>query len=187
MINQSVKTKSFLESKRVILRPLSQQDVNETYLSWLNDPEVNRFNSHAIFPYSKEELIRYVASSSKDRSKVILAIMDKTTKRHIGNVTLQNIDWVTRSAEFAILIGEKIQWGKGIGAEVGKLIVDYGFNHLGLHRIWCGTSSDNIGMQKVAKRIGMKREGLRRDAMFKSGRWVNIIEYGILHSEFERG
>lgn len=179
--------KPFVEGKRILLRPLSRRDVNEMYLSWLNDPEVNRFNSHAIFPYSKEELTRYVAGSSKDRSKVILAIVDKTTKRHIGNVTLQSIDWVARSAEFAILIGEKTKWGKGIGVEVGKLIVSYGFDHLGLHRIWCGTSSENIGMQKVAERIGMKREGLRRDAMFKIGKWANIIEYGILQSEFEKG
>ena len=177
----------FLEGQRIILRPLSVKDISSTYHSWLNDPEVNRFNSHAIFPYTKGELLLYVKSVSRDRSKVILAIIDRKTDKHIGNVALQSIDWVGRSAELAILIGEKTQWGKGIGVEVGKLIVNYGFNRLGLHRIWCGTSSDNIGMQKIAERTGMKREGVRRDAMFKNGRWVNIIEYGILQSEFEQG
>lgn len=177
---------NFLEGKKIILRPLSIRDVSETYLSWLNDPEVNRYNSHAIFPYTIEQLENYVKGIDS-KSKVILAICDKKSHRHIGNAALQNIDWVARSAEFAVLIGEKQHWKKGIGEETGRLLVNYGFTRLNLRRIHCGTSSENIGMQKLAVRVGMKKEGVRRDAIYKNGRWVNIIEYGILQSEFEKG
>lgn len=183
MTNDLSKTKPFLEGKRILLRPLSRRDINETYLSWLNDPEVNRFNSHAIFPYSKEELIEYVTCSSQDLSKVILAICDKKMRRHIGNVTLQCIDWIARSAEFSILIGDIKFWKKGIGTEIGHCIFEYGFNKLNLNRIYCGTSSDNAAMCRLALKLGMKQEGRRRQAAFKNGRYVDIFEYGALRAD----
>lgn len=176
---------NFLEGKKIILRPLSVKDVSETYLSWLNDPEVNRYNSHAIFPYSIEQLERYVKGID-NTSKVVLAICDKKSHRHIGNAALQGIDWITRSAEFAILIGEKQYWRKGIGEEAGRLLVDYGFTCLNIHRIHCGTSSQNVGMQKLAIKLGMRKEGRRRDAVFKHGRWDDVIEYGILDVELKK-
>lgn len=164
----------------MVLRPLENSDISERYISWLNDPEVNQFNSHAIFPYTKEELLSYVKSASRDRTKVILAIIDNKTQRHLGNIALQSIDWIARSAEFAILIGEKEYWSKSVGGEAGQLIVRYGFDRLNLHRIYCGTSSENIGMQKLAIKLGMKEEGRRKDAMFKNGRYVDVMEYGIV-------
>lgn len=176
---------NFLEGKKISLRPLTIRDVSKTYLSWLNDPEVNRYNSHAIFPYTIEQLERYIRGID-NTSKVVLAICDNKSHLHIGNAALQNIDWITRSAEFAILIGEKNYWKKGIGEEAGKLIVGYGFTRLNLHRIHCGTSSENIGMQKLAVKLGMRKEGERRDAMFKHGRWADVVEYGILDVEFKK-
>lgn len=178
-------TKAFFSGKTIELRPLTLKDISEKYLGWLNDPEINRFNSHAIFPYTIEQLKDYVKGIDV-KSKVVLAIIDKKTKKHIGNISLQNIDWVARSAEFAILIGEKEFYGKGIGEEAGQLIVDYGFIRLNFNRIHCGTSSENIGMQKLAGKLGMKQEGKRRQAMFKNGKFVDIIEYGILKIEYEK-
>ena len=159
--------------------------MSEKYLSWLNDPEVNKFNSHAIFPYTAEQLKDYVKGID-NKSKVVMAICDNRSQKHIGNISLQNIDWVTRSAEFAILLGDKKFWGQGIGEEAGKLIIQHGFEKLNLSRIHCGTSSENIGMQKLALKLGMKPEGRRRQAMYKNGKYADILEYGILKSEYEK-
>lgn len=178
------KRQEFIEGKRIKLIPLTLANLSNNYLTWLNDPQVNLYNSHAVFPYTVEQLKDYVKGANT-KDKVVLAIIDKKLDKHIGNISLQNIDWVSRSAEFAILIGEKKYWGKGIGEEAGKLIVDYGFRRLNLNRIHCGTSSENIGMQKLALSIGMTQEGKRRQAMYKNGNWVDIIEYGILVSEYE--
>lgn len=169
----------------VSLSPLSQKLVSKNYLRWLNDPEINRYNSHAVFPYTEDQLIEYV-KGIKSKDKVVLAIIDNQTTKHIGNISLQNIDWVTRSAEFAILIGDKNFWNKGIGLEAGKLIVDYGFTRLNLNRIHCGTSSENIGMQKLALKLGMKPEGVRRQAMYKNGKYADVLEYGFLKENYEK-
>ena len=98
---------------------------------------------------------------------------------------MQAINWVSGSAEFAILLGDKSYWKKNVGFEAAKLIVEYGFKRLNLHRIYCGTSAENIGMQKLAAKLNMTEEGRRRGAMFKDGKYIDMLEYGVLKHEYE--
>ena len=95
-------------------------------------------------------------------------------------MSLQRIDWINRNAEFAIILGEREFWRKGIGVEAGGLIIRHGFNELGLIRIYCGTSERNAGMKKLALKLGMKEEGRRKKAIYKEGNYLDILEYGIL-------
>ncbi len=174
----------FLEGERVFLRALVQDDIEGDYLNWLNDAEVNKFNSHHYFPYSKSEACKYIEDVTSSSSDLVLAIVEKKSSKHIGNISLQQIDFINRSAEFAILIGEKKSWGKGYSKEAGKLIVNHGFMELNLNRIFCGTSRENIGMRKLAGVLKMREEGVRKDAIFKGGKYIDIIEFGLLKKHF---
>jgi ribosomal-protein-alanine N-acetyltransferase len=176
-------TNFFLEGKNIYLRLLSIDDVNGDYCLWLNDPEITAFNSHGRFPMTKEKLLSYIDHSRSSKNDLILAIEDKITLQHIGNISLQNINWLDRNAEIAFLLGNKAFWGKGIMHEAGSLLINHGFQSLNLHRIYCGTSSENVGMQKLAVKLKMKKEGLRKEAIFKKGQYYDIVEYGILATE----
>jgi len=175
----------FLQGKKVHLRALREEDLNDNYLQWLNDDEVCRFNSHAIFPNTEQKMKTYFAGLQNNQSQVVLAIVDNDREKHIGNVSLQNINWVSRNAEFAILLGDKKCWGGGYGTEAAKLIVQYGFDRLNLHRIYCGTIQGNEGMIKLAAKLNMKEEGRRREAIYKNGYYLDIHEYGVLRSEYQ--
>ena len=175
--------KPFIEGVAVDLRPLSLEDVNDTYVGWLNDAEVCAYNSHHVYPYTRELAIEYVTRVRSQKSDLVLAVIAKDTKKHIGNISLQNMNPVNRSAEFAILMGDKDSWGKGIGTEAAKLIVKHGFEQLNLHRIYCGTSEENIAMQKLAASLGFKEEGRSRQEMFKNGSFRDVIRYGLLRDE----
>lgn len=170
--------------KRVSLRVLEERDVDGPYATWLNDPEVCRFNSHARFPVGKEELKKYIREAKQTSSTQVFAIVTKHRSKHIGNISLQNINYIDRSAELAIIIGDKKYWGKGIGLEAWKLMMDYGFRVLNLHRLYCGCANKNLGMRKIAQKSGMKPEGRRRDAFFKNGGYDDILEFGILETEY---
>lgn len=174
----------FLKGERIHLRALLLQDLTLNYLQWLNDEEVCRNNSHAIFPNTEAKVQAYF-DSLHGQSQVVLAIIHTESGRHIGNVALQQINWVSRNAEFAILLGDREYWSGGFGTEAARLIVQYGFQRLNLHRIYCGTLESNDAMKKLALKLCMKEEGLRRDAIYKDGAFRNITEYGVLKSEFE--
>ena len=143
--------------KRVYLRPLSLEDANNNYPNWLNDKEVCRYNSHGNTLYTKEMAIEYIKSVQNSSTCRVFAVCLKDNDKHIGNISLQQISKIKKSAEFAILMGEKEYWGKGYATEAGKLLMTYGFQELELNEIYCGTSEKNIPMQKLALKLSMQK------------------------------
>lgn len=163
-------------------------EYTDQYLNWLNDPEVNRYTSRGAYPVTEAEARRYV-ETCQSPERIVLAILlnyKSHNATHIGNISLQKIDMLNRSAELAILIGSKNLQRKGYGLAAAKIICQHGFKQLGLNRIYCGTHQDNIGMQKLAEKLGMKKEGQSRQAFFKNGKFADIIHYGLLKEEFIR-
>lgn len=172
--------KIFLEGKNIFLRTIEKTDLTDNYRDWFNDSEVCTFNDHHRFPMYSEQMLDYFNEIIRSKNNLVLAIIDKLTKKHVGNISLQNIDTVNRSAEFAVIIGDKEFWGRGIGEEAGKLIIEQGFNQLNLHRIYCGTSEDNVAMQKLAVKLGFLEEGRQKEGLFKNGKYKDIIIFGLV-------
>jgi RimJ/RimL family protein N-acetyltransferase len=169
----------FLVGRKIYLRGLEDKDLSGEYFQWFNDMDTCRYNSHAVFPNSEKSMCDYFESLQGNRNIIVFAIIEKKTDRHVGNVSLQNIDWISRNAEIAFIISAKHS-GKGYGYEAGVLVIGHAFERLNLIRVYCGTSAENIAMQKLAVRLGMKKEGVRRQAMFKTGRYVDMYEFGIV-------
>ncbi len=174
-----------LAGKTLFLRALCVEDADGNYPNWLNDPEVTKFNSHGERVYTKEMALVYIDMVSKSPFHQVFAIIESSSLQHIGNISLQNIDIKAKNAEFAILLGEPSIYGKGVGEEAARLVFQHGFSTLELHRIYCGTSSKNLAMQRLALKLGMQQEGIRRDAFIKNGEYADIIEYGILENEYQ--
>ena len=168
----------------MLLRGLTEEDCQGAYPSWLNDSEVCRYNSHNRSLYRREDALAYVRQVRQSSVHLVMAITLAENGRHIGNISLQNLDEVNRSAELAILVGEKDCWGKGYSAEAGRLLLQHGFVQLELNRIYCGTPEQHIAMQKLARVLGMREEGRRRQAFFKEGHFQDLVEFSILREEY---
>ncbi|MFY0631396.1 MAG: GNAT family N-acetyltransferase [Flavobacteriaceae bacterium] len=174
----------FISGERIYLRLLKLTDLEGNYVSWLNDPIVSQNNSHHIFPYSKESAEKFIKDAYVQKDKLVLAVCVKDNNVHIGNISLQKIDFFNQTAEFAIMLGEKEYWGKGYSKEAAELIIHHGFNTMNLRRIYCGTFENNVSMQKLAKYLNFAQEGRRREAFFKNGNFIDIVEFGLLKKEF---
>ncbi len=175
---------AFLDGARVLLRSFVEADINDRYLRWFSDPVVCVGNSHNITPLTKAVAQQYLKQVMCDPSRLMLAIIVKDSNEHIGNIALNHINSIHHSAELTILIGEKNIWGQGYGTEASSLVLKYAFENLNLNRVYCGTYQNNAGMIRLAKKLSMQQEGLRRAAVFKNGTYLNVLEYGILKSEY---
>ena len=178
-------SKAFAEGSLVILRPLERTDLNERYLSWLNDPEVTRYTETGTFPSTAEDLDNYYRSVTGSKNDVMLAVVDKKSGRHIGNVKLGPIHWVHRRATFGILIGEKEFWGKGVGLDATRLMVEYGFQRLNLHRIDLGVFAEHEAAVRCYEQAGFKVEGRMREDLFLGGEYKDRLRMGLLRSEYK--
>lgn len=77
-------------------------------------------------------------------------------------------------------------WNKGFGTETLHEILNFGFEKLQLHRIEAGCAVDNIASIKVLEKVGMNREGRKRQVLpLKSG-WSDNYEYAILSTDLRK-
>ena len=149
----------YLTGKRVILRPLVEEDFTSEYLNWLNDPLVNKYSQRRPFPISWEDMKSYSNYYMANPQKgFVLAIIEKSKKAHIGNMSLVNIQLVNRCAEIAVLLGNKDYWNKGYGSECMYLLTKHAFTSMNLHKIFVG--SFNPAFVRCVEKIGGKRENI---------------------------
>jgi RimJ/RimL family protein N-acetyltransferase len=106
---------------------------------------------------------------------------------HIGNCSLQSINLINRSAEFAVVIGEAEARGKGIGKQVCTWLIEHALLRIGLNRIWTGTAATNIAMQKTALACGMEPEGVFHEGQWLRGKFVDVFAYGITRAQYDKG
>src|SRR5262245_32312971 len=107
----------FLQGPRIHMRALEEADLAGPWFQWLNDPEVCRFNSHATFPNTERAMRAFFDATQTATDAVVLAVIWTATGQHIGNVSLQRIGWIDRTAELAILMGDREYWNKGVATE----------------------------------------------------------------------
>jgi RimJ/RimL family protein N-acetyltransferase len=180
-----------LETNRLYLVSTSKEklqgliDFNKSaYLSWFGDLKVNQYNSHGLFPQSQSELNNFFQRCDNDKSLLSFMIIEKKSAKHIGMISLQRIDWINRSAEFAVVIGETDCWGQGFTTEACQVLFHHGFMRLGLNRIWSGTSILNKGMIRVFNKLNMKHEGTFKQGQFLNGKFEDVVAYAILKNKY---
>ena len=169
-----------LDSEKIYLKKFSTDELDSNYVNWLNDKEVCKFNSHGEVEYTKEMALDFINSLNKDKSKEVYAVYLKENNIHIGNISLQQIDFKNNNAEIAYLFGEKHHWGKGYAKEASEILIKRAFSELNLHRIYFGTHIKNIAMQKLGENLGFKKEGIKKDAQYKNNQYNDIILYGMI-------
>jgi len=177
-----------LKGKKVILRPVKRADL-PYFLKWFNDPEVIQYLSSFYLPMTEMAEEKYIEDvgttrASTSASFVIEAIDGETTKP-IGNVGLHNINTKDHGASFGIAVGDKEYWSKGYGTEAARLIIDYGFQQLNLHRISSSAIAFNERSIRMHKNLGFVEEGRMREAIFKNGQYHDQIGFGLLRSEWK--
>ena len=104
----------------------------------------------------------------------------------IGSIALQDIDWKNRSCSIGLSIAKKEHRSKGYGAESVKVILEYGFNNIGLERITARTLEQNKGAQRSLEKCKLNLEGIERKAVYFAGKRWDRFNYAILREEFNR-
>lgn len=178
-----------IEGERLYLSPINIGDA-VLYTKWLNDPAVSltvgNYNKLISLEAERGFLDRMTAAGYN----FAMVLKGENTPEGedilLGNISLMDIDQVSRKATVGLFIGEAAHRGKGYGAEALRLILEYGFRTLNLHNIMLLCHSDNAPGIACYKKVGFREFGRRRDATFKSGKYVDVVYMEILDSEFSK-
>lgn len=170
--------------ERLYLRLPEECDIGEEYLGWLNDQEVTRYLETGKFPSTYQGIRRYLEYFQNSTGDLIFAIIDRETELHVGNVTLNRINWIHRTADTGLMIGRKEFWGKGYAFEAWSVLIEYAFRRLGLRKIIAGAVADNVASIVTLEKLGFKIEGRFREEYFVEGEYRDGIRLGLLREEF---
>jgi len=175
-------------SHRLRFRAAEREDVPR-FVTWLNDPDVRRHLS-LIYPLSRaeeEEWFNRMLKSPAAEHVMVIEIRQGDGWKPIGNISLMDIQWIERSAELGLFIGEKEEWGKGYGTEAVKLLLRHGFQTLNLHRIFLRVHEDNLRGIRAYERAGFIHEGRLRQAVYREGLFYDMLIMSVLRDEWQDG
>lgn len=157
----------------------------------LADPELLRLTGSVTstaeaeqYPGGADDTMReWYATRATVDERLDLAIVETATGALVGEVVLNEFDPHARSANFRTLMGAAGR-GRGLGSEATRLIVGYGFESIGLHRISLDVFAFNPRAMRVYEKVGFIREGVRREAFAFDGEHVDEVLMSILEGEW---
>ncbi len=170
-----------LETPRLRLRPYSEADIAEL-LPLIGTREVAATTLRIAHPYTEQDARAFFALA-EEPDKLWLAITLRSDGRQIGGIGIR-IDQKHQHAELGYWLGVE-HWGKGYATEAGREMLRYGFEDLGLHRIFATHFKHNPASGRILKKLGMRHEGCQREHLLKWDQFVDSEMYGLLRKEWK--
>ncbi|MBI2299830.1 MAG: GNAT family N-acetyltransferase, partial [Armatimonadetes bacterium] len=169
------------------LRAPEREDL-PIFVTWFNDPEVRQYLSmFAPMSLAQEERWFEGLRDRTDDFHLVIEIQQKGTWRPIGNCGLHNWDKRNRKVTVGIAIGEKDCWSHGQGTAALKLLLAFAFDELNVHRVELNVYDFNARARRCYEKVGFRLEGVRRQAVFTSGRYLDVHDMAILEDEYRAG
>ena len=175
-----------LSSDKLLLREFSESDW-ETVFNYQNNPAYLRY-----YPWEKRDardvkkliksFIRW--SEEKQRSKFQLAIINKSQNNLIGNCGIRKTSIESLEAELGCELNPDY-WSNGFAIEAMRMIINYGFHELKLHRVWTQCVSENQPATRLVQKLKMRQEGLFREQQWIKHGWKDTVIYAILAQEWQ--
>ena len=172
-----------LIGERIYLSPINVEDA-EKYVEWFCDFKMLDGIGQSSKLMSVESEREWIEKSLKE-NEYVFAIVDLENDKLIGNCGIHDINYKDRVATVGIFIGEEENRSKGYGAEVLRLLLDYGFNYLNLNNIMLGVMSFNERAIAWYKKVGFKEIGRRRQSYYLNGKYYDSVYMDILKEEFK--
>lgn len=162
------------------LRPPTPDD-RKALETWEKDPRVRA----SLIPSVLKAVLSGFDGAGPMDSRVDLVICTDASAPAVGLVSLHDIRNDLRQAELGKIVGDPAFRGRGIAAQATRLLVAYGFEHLGLNRIYLRTFGANVKNIRLNERLGFRFEGILRQAALLDGVPSDVVLMAMLRSEYE--
>ncbi len=176
-----------LETERLILREFRQTDWKAVY-QYRSDPEVAKYMD--FIPnteYESKIFINVVLANQRaqPRHSFNFALVNQADNRLIGSCMLRITGVENKEGDLGYILNRHY-WNRGYASEAAARVVSFGFEQLGLHRIYSTCYPANTASYRVMEKIGMHKEGCLREIRFIKGVWCDSFLYSILEQEWRK-
>lgn len=167
-----------IETVRLIIEPfVKEKHLTGNYVGWLQNPENTRFSDQRFQLQNIDSCSNYIDWMDK-QGNILLAIVDKQSKTHIGNIGLQ-FNRPHETVDVSILIGEVSYKTTGRAFEAWNAVLSELVKRKAARKITAGTLAVNKAMHNLMEKSGMVPDGIRKKHQIFEGKAVDVIYYAV--------
>jgi RimJ/RimL family protein N-acetyltransferase len=167
-----------IRTARLVITPFSERHLTARYVAWLNDRELMRYSEQRHKTHTLASCRSYWFSFT-DTPNYFWAIEETANDLgHVGNINAY-VNQINGLADLGILIGMPQAQGKGYGQEAWAGVCSFLFQEVGLRKITAGILAPNSPMLKLARKVGMVEDGVRRRHYLCDGGEVDVIHLAL--------
>jgi len=171
--------------EKIYLRPLKEDDINETYVSWFNDPDVVKYlEVGREGPFTREKGLDYFKEGIEKKSHFIYAVCLKENNQQIGTVKIGPLNNFHKNSDLVVIIGDKSQWGKGYAPDALSLGLKLAFEKYEMRKIYGGIYSGNLGSLKAYTKAGYTIEATQKDHALIDGKIQDLIRIAYFNPKY---
>lgn len=180
-------TSNLLRGEKARLTAVNSTDLM-VITRWWADPDFLRlYNSAPAAPRNDDQLSRRFDLSQTSHDVFLFAIRPLAEETLLGLLEFDGIDWSNRTSFVSIGIGLPEYRGLGYGYDAMAAGLRFAFHELNLYRVCLTVFSYNAAAIALYERLGFTREGAYRQHIERDGRRYDLIIYGLLRPEWEKG
>jgi len=172
-------------ASRIRIRPLRRSDA-AALAPLLRDGQVTRFLPPRVRRESSKAFVARVLREQRAGEGFSFAVHRAGSREAIGQIRLFRWSRFESEAEVGFWL-RRSAWGHGYATEALELLAARAFRRERLHRLAATVVEGNLRSARVLEKVGFRREGRRRGAARIDRQWVDLIEFGLLREEWERG
>ena len=172
-----------ISGEKVILKGITKESAHLIY-EWVNREDLRSLTGtlYPVSEYEHEEWVKRMATAS---DKKLFLICDKETSTPIGTIGLKNFDYINSHAELFISIGHEsflsgTSGKRGYGTDAVKVLTNYCFNHLNLHKISLNVFESNLRAMRCYEKAGFQKEGVLKQHHFSNGKYEDVLVMAII-------
>ncbi|MBV8520064.1 MAG: GNAT family N-acetyltransferase [Acidobacteria bacterium] len=163
-----------IAGEHVILRAFEREDAERCY-RWMNDPNIVR-TLKSRYPIAFQNEIEWLdRAMHPSPSERHFAIERKDDRSHVGNASIHDIDWVSRTGEFGLFIGEPSAWNRGFGTDAIVTLVRFAFDEMNLRKLRIHIFDYNDRAKHILETHGFVQEGRLAREFYREGSYHDIV------------
>ena len=176
-----------IKGRNYEIRPITELEINMTYVNWLNDPVTNKYLDVRYSEQTFSSIYDYVNTTRMKPGCEVFALFNQHNAQFIGTLGLSDFDITSSVVKYGIMIGDKLERMRGAGGEISLSFVDYLFFDKKVRKIFIIVLEPNTDALYLAESMGFIREGeFKNESVVSKGkkRYYNHIRLRLLRSEW---
>ena len=170
--------------KNVYLRAPTIEDAEGEWYQWFSDPETTRFLSDRYLPNTIDQQINFLKYAQEANDRIVLCICSIEDGKHIGSCGFSAIDWFRKSADVAIVVGDKNYKQGPVTIEGMALLLEVAFKRLGLVNLLSVHVASNPFTPLINKIFGFEEVGKFKNFALFEGEYTDLIMSQLARKEW---